>query len=337
MSLLDIFKDIHKDFRGRIKNPLISALIISWFAFNYDFTLILFSNINVFEKVACLEEAISIFDTIIPLGIVLLIRLGVPRIETILEAANSIPTKKRRSRKNKEEIEALDHEVDKALKEFEIADARAGKKNRDQVAKEIEELSSERDRYFKSYQTAQETNEKLNKSLTSMLEKNNALASQVDEVKVEQTSMVDQLNRSNEKLEKHLDDIREKKQKDYQWLVGRIQTILTQNETIKSRETGDIVFDSDTYLSINKILKVSPSDIEIINHFPGLNSSLHPDEDFQRKKSFSNLINEGFIIYTSPNQYELSEKGMFLWLFGLTNSNVDTHFNLVDFLKKFRI
>jgi hypothetical protein len=337
MGLLEVVKDIYDDFKGRLKNPLLGAIIVSWFLFNYDFTLILLSDIAVFEKITCLKEASSRWTSYIPIGIVLVLKFLLPWVELMIEFLNISPNDRRKGIKNKVEITELEHTKDKAELEYVISDTRSGKKSNDQFIEEIEQLKSEKNNSIESLKKIRESNQELNNSLSEMLLKNTSLAKEVREYREVQDPLLSDMKAMNASLENKLLKLDSNLKKQYQWLRSHLSNKLSRNEEILNREFSIPVFNYSDYMAVLDKIKTGGKDMEMIDFFTGINGSFHPDKALSQVYDLRSITVQEYIKYSAPNTYELTDKGKFLWLFSLDLDKKMVLFDFREFLDNFII
>lgn len=136
------FDDVKQTFSSRIKHPLISSFLISWFFFNWRVILIILSEKEIENKITLAESHLGWWNTlVIPLLLAIFYVLALPYISNII--ANLV-WKARKANIISEYKEKLTHIKEEKLlasENFKLEQARSGKRELEQLREQIEQLT----------------------------------------------------------------------------------------------------------------------------------------------------------------------------------------------------
>lgn len=226
--MIQIIKDLIEGYKERVRNPIISSLLISFSIYNWrPISILLFSDKIIEERIDLIENNYLTSDVICkPILLALAYTIIMPYINVsaqwIILKANEIQN----SRNNRKRLFSLNHKIEEAKLERKIAEEIAGRKETEELTKTIDELTSLLD--IKSN------------------ELNNLMSS---------NSMMSKEN--NDKIKMLNDEIT--------FLKNSLNNVERENQYIREVHSLLIDFSKTSERKIKLFLKSNISDIELIN------------------------------------------------------------------------
>jgi hypothetical protein len=249
------FNNIFESYSERIKNPFIGSFILSFIFFNWrPFVFFIFSDWPVHCKIERIEELYFKEKNIwYPVIIALLYITVLPYVNLFFDFILSYYSKANFKRKNSTSLAELTQKTEEAKKEREIADAKAGTSEINNLQVKIhllqQEINDLNDQYKADSQRWSERSSlainkesDLNKSIDNLINENSRLKNTIDEI---------------------LDNKKQKDEKDYERLqdpdVVELAFITLKKTTVLERKALITLFgngqENKTYL---------PSNLEVV-------------------------------------------------------------------------
>ncbi|EJG02269.1 hypothetical protein [Flavobacterium sp. F52] len=159
-TVKDFFQSIYDNYRDRIKNPLVGSFLLSFFFFNWRYFAILFSSEwPVHCRIEWIDERYTIlYNFGCPLLIALFYILGLPYINLVFDKCLNYYSDQKFEKKKRNRKKDLETERDEASLIRDIADAKAGtseinnlKERNDSLVKELNNAVSQMEEDLKRH------------------------------------------------------------------------------------------------------------------------------------------------------------------------------------------
>ena len=142
--MIELIKDLIEGYKERIKNPIISSLIISFSIYNWrPISILIFSPNKIEDRINYVENQYLNSNVIFyPIIFALAYTIIMPYLNVIatwiIRKANEIQN----NRNNRKRLSVLEHRISEAKLERKIAEEIAGRKETEELTKTIQELKT---------------------------------------------------------------------------------------------------------------------------------------------------------------------------------------------------
>jgi len=295
--------------RERLKYPIATLYGIILIIYNWDVLSVFFlSKKNIEERVVYINENFADPDykrLWAPLLKSIFYFLLAPLIMLILEFSIKTINKLRRRFKRDRELEELDHDIEKAKKEFDIAQEKNGTKTQQQITERIDEMqkliddsTDSHEKIVANYDNAILQREEQIKVLNEQMDN---LQVDYGELKEKSTNYLGQISRYRQTVENNTQSYNESK-----FVVGQLirnATNLQIKDVIKIlsslRDNGPTDLQM-LYKVLNFKVSVSQFNIEIINKLIDL-TILKNDQGVISLTTFGILMLNSLLIFSSDD------------------------------------
>lgn len=194
-TIKEFFQHIYDSSTERIKSPLIGSFIISFIIFNWRvFAILFYSDWPVHCRIEWIEANYCKWSNLLfPIGIALFYIIALPYINLVIDYLLGKYSTKRAEEKKAKRTDELHQERDYAALERQVADAKAGTSEINNLQARIESLQEElkgltdqnkkdEQRWTDRFSVTLDKENDLNKSVDNLLKENNSLKSRINEL-----------------------------------------------------------------------------------------------------------------------------------------------------------